>query len=297
LPDCCRTVAAQRQLAWHDSLVNQLRSVTRRTALRLGVTGVGAAGLWALGALPDATRAAPAPLSTPLPTREEGSFISAARGGRNTRWIIARPPGQTGPLRTVIALHGLDSDAASVMSLGVEDALAKLPATGKPSIAVVSVDGGNGYWRPRASGEDSGAMVLNELIPMLASKGLDTSQVAFMGWSMGGYGAMRLYSRFGAGRTFAVCAISPALYLTYWGAPPDAFDSLDDFRKNSTVNAAELTSIPLRVDCGTGDGFYVATREFVNQLPRPPAGGFAAGGHDATYWREQLPGELAWLAS
>ncbi|MBV9722850.1 MAG: hypothetical protein JO082_13155, partial [Mycobacterium sp.] len=86
-------------------------------------------------------------------------------------------------------------------------------------------------------------------------------------------------------------------YLTYWGAPHDAFDSLDDFRKNSTVNAAELTSTPLRVDCGTGDGFYVATREFVNGLPRPPAGAFTSGGHDATYWREQLPGELAWLAS
>jgi S-formylglutathione hydrolase FrmB len=271
--------------------------MTRRTALRLGVTGAGAAGLWALGALPDATRARPAPLSSPLPTREEGSFVSAARGGKSTKWIIARPPGQTGPLRTVIALHGLDSDAAGVMSLGVEDALAKLPATGKPSIAVVSVDGGNGYWRPRASGEDSGAMVLGELIPMLAGKGLDTSQVAFMGWSMGGYGAMRLASRWGAARTFAICAISPALYLTYWGAPRDAFDSLDDFRKNSTVNAAELTSIPLRVDCGTGDGFCIATREFVNRLPRQPAGGFEPGGHDADYWRAQLPGELAWLAS
>jgi S-formylglutathione hydrolase FrmB len=271
--------------------------MTRRSALRLGVTGVGAAGLWALGALPDATRARPAPLSSPLPTREEGSFVSAARGGKSTKWIIARPPGQTGPLRTVIALHGLDSDAAGVMSLGVEDALAKLPATGKPSIAVVSVDGGNGYWRPRADGEDSGAMVLGELIPMLAGKGLDTSQVAFMGWSMGGYGAMRLASRWGAARTFAICAISPALYLTYWGAPRDAFDSLDDFRKNSTVNAAELTSIPLRVDCGTGDGFYIATREFVNRLPRQPAGGFEPGGHDADYWRAQLPGELAWLAS
>ena len=271
--------------------------MTRRTVLRLGATGAAAAGLWALDALPDPTRAAPAPLSSPLPTREEGSFISAARGGRNTRWIIARPPGQTGPLRTVIALHGLDSDAAGVMSLGVEDALAKLPATGKPSIAVVSVDGGNGYWRPRASGEDSGAMVLNELIPMLAGKGLDVSQVAFMGWSMGGYGAMRLGARLGAARTFAICAISPALYLTYWGAPQDAFDGLDDFRKNSTVNAAELTSIPLRVDCGTGDGFYIATREFVNRLPSQPAGGFYPGGHDAEFWREQLPGELAWLAS
>src|SRR6202012_520232 len=157
----------------HDSLVHQSHSVTRRTALRLGVTGVGAAGLWALGALPDPTRAAPAPLSSPLPTREEGSFISAARGGRKTRWVIARPPGQTGPLRTVIALHGLDSDAAGVMSLGVENALAKLPTTSKPSIAVVSVDGGNGYWRPRASGEDSGAMVLNELSPMIGGKGLE----------------------------------------------------------------------------------------------------------------------------
>ena len=269
----------------------------RRSALRLAAAGAGAAGLWALGALPDATRAAPAPLTSPLPTREEGSFISAARGGKSTRWIIARPPGQTGPLRTVIALHGLDSDAAAVMSLGVEDALAKLPATGKPSIAVVSVDGGTGYWRRRADGEDSGAMVLNELIPMLAGKGLDTSQVALMGWSMGGYGAMRLATRLGAGRTFAICAISPALYLTYWGAPQDAFDGLDDFRKNSTVNAAELTSIPLRVDCGTGDGFYIATREFVNRLPRQPAGGFQPGGHDAEYWRGQLPGELAWLTS
>ena len=51
------------------------------------------------------------------------------------------------------------------------------------------------------------------------------------------------------------------------------------------------------MDCGTGDGFYFATREFVNQLPRQPAGGFYPGGHDADYLHAQLPGELAWLAS
>ena len=35
-------------------------------------------------------------------------------------------------------------------------------------------------------------MVLTELLPMLATKGLDTSKVGFIGWSMGGYGALLL---------------------------------------------------------------------------------------------------------
>ncbi|WP_082969573.1 alpha/beta hydrolase [Mycobacterium kyorinense] len=287
-----------------------MKSLTRRQALRLGLTGAaagtGAAGLLALGALldPPKPRALPDPVeppaaaASPLPTRESGSFVSAARGGILTNWIIARPPGQTGVLRPVIALHGMDSDAAGVMSLGVEDALARLVASGRPPFAVISVDGGNSFWRPRASGQDSGAMVLNELIPMLATKNIDTTRVAFMGWSMGGYGALMLGSRLGPARTAAICAISPALYMTYWGAPHDAFDSLDDWRKNSALSLPpQLGSIPLRIDCGTGDGFYVATQQFVNQLPTPPAGGFYPGGHDADFWHQHLPDELAWLDS
>jgi hypothetical protein len=58
-----------------------------------------------------------------------------------------------------------------------------------------------------------------------------------------------------------------------------------------------LSSIPLRVDCGLDDRFCPATRQFVAQLRTPPAGGFTPGGHDEAYWRQQLPGELAWLAS
>lgn len=287
-----------------------MKSLTRRQALRLGVTGAaagtGAAGLLALGALldPPKPRALPDPVeppasaASPLPTRESGSFISAARGGVQTNWIIARPPGQTGVLRPVIALHGMDSDAAGVMSLGVEDALARLVASGRPPFAVISVDGGNSFWRRRASGQDSGAMVLNELIPMLTTKNIDTTRVAFMGWSMGGYGALLLGSRLGPARTAAICAISPALYMTYWGAPHDAFDSLDDWRKNSALSLPpQLGSIPLRIDCGTGDGFYVATQQFVNQLPTPPAGGFYPGGHDVDFWHQHLPDELAWLDS
>ncbi len=99
-----------------------------------------------------------------------GSFVSAARGGISTNWAIARPPGQTKPLRPVIALHGKGSDAATVMAGGVEQGLAQAVNAGLPPFAVVAVDGGGGYWHKRASGEDAGAMVLNELIPMLDSQ-------------------------------------------------------------------------------------------------------------------------------
>ena len=128
-----------------------------------------------------------------------GSFVSAARGGVNTNWAIARPPGQTKPLRPVIALHGKGSDASTVMAGGVEQGLAQAVNAGLPPFAVVAVDGGGSYWHKRASGEDSGAMVLNELIPMLGSQNLDTSRLAFLGWSMGGYGALLLGGRLGPG--------------------------------------------------------------------------------------------------
>jgi enterochelin esterase-like enzyme len=269
-----------------------MADLTRRAALRLGV---GAAGLFGSGMWVSGQARA---TGNAYPTRESGSFVSAARGGVETNWIIARPPGQTAPLRPVIALHCKDGDAAWVMDLGVEEELAKLTASGRPPFAVVAVDGGNSYWRPHSNGQDSGAMVLNELVPILADKGIDTSRIGFMGWSMGGYGAMLLGTRLGPARTAGICAISPAIYMTYFGAPAGAFDSVDDWRTSSPFSLVpQLAHIPLRVDCGTSDSFYYATRSFVGQLNPPPAGGFAPGGHDVTYWRGKLPGELAWLGS
>jgi S-formylglutathione hydrolase FrmB len=243
---------------------------------------------------------APAPAMNAAPTMATGSFMSAARGGAATNWAIARPPGQTKPLRPVIALHGKGSNASTVMAGGVEQGLAQAVDAGLPPVAVVAVDGGGSYWHKRTSGEDSGAMVLNELIPMLDAgmiKGLDTSRVAFLGWSMGGYGGLLLGGRLGAARTAAICAVSPALWLSPGAAAPGAFDGPDDWSANSVFGMPALASIPIRVDCGNNDPFYAATRQFVAQLPNPPAGGFSPGGHDASFWSAQLPAELAWIAS
>lgn len=286
--------------------------LSRRSILRLGAgTAVGAAGAYALGgesaagprvsmASAGAPLAPPAPLEpnpTATPTLVNGSFVSAARGGVQTNWAIARPPGQTAALRPVIALHGKGSNAADVMAGGVEQGLAQAVDAGLPPFAVVAVDGGGSYWHKRASGEDSGAMMLNELIPMLGSQGLDTSRVGFLGWSMGGYGALLLGARLGPARTAAICAVSPALWTSPGATAPGAFDGPDDYAANNVWGLPELASIPIRIDCGNSDPFYSATQQFIAQLPNPPAGGFSPGGHDSGFWSSQLSAEVAWLAA
>ncbi|ORV38186.1 alpha/beta hydrolase-fold protein [Mycobacterium conspicuum] len=290
---------------------------SRRAMLRLGAgVALGATGGYAFDmliqprqsqAVPLSAPGTPAPLAPPAPlepnppagpapTMTTGAFASAARGGITTNWAIARPPGQIKPLRPVIALHGKGSDAATVMAGGVEQGLAQAVNAGLPPFAVVAVDGGGSYWHKRASGEDSGAMVLNELIPMLDKQNLDTSRIAFLGWSMGGYGALLLGGRLGPARTAAICAVSPALWLSSGAAAPGAFDGPDDFAANSVFGMPALASIPIRVDCGDSDPFYDATKQFIAQLPNPPAGGFSPGGHNPGFWSAQLPAELTWMA-
>ncbi|MBV8290489.1 MAG: alpha/beta hydrolase, partial [Mycobacterium sp.] len=167
-------------------MMTRMPDLSRRAVLRLGAgAAAGALGTYALDRLLPArpplttpvTMAGtgvplaphpplePAPAPVAAPTMVTGSFVSAARGGIATNWAIARPPGQTKPLRPVIALHGKGSSAATVMDGGVEQGLAQAVRAGLPPFAVVAVDGGGSYWHKRASGDDAGAMVLNELIP------------------------------------------------------------------------------------------------------------------------------------
>ncbi|GJF08127.1 hypothetical protein NGTWS0302_20510 [Mycolicibacterium cyprinidarum] len=283
----------------------RMSAINRRALLHIGLrSGLAAAGgAYTLGTLatlgtPVAAGAPPAPQAppTPAPTLATGSFASAARGGTVTNWIIARPPGQTAPIRPVILLHGKGSDAHTVMSMGAEQFLADAVRAGVPPFAIAAVDGGGGYWHQRASGDDSGAMVLDEFIPLLGEQGLDTSRVAFLGWSMGGYGALLLGSRLGAGRTAAICAVSPALWTSSGAAAPGAFDGAQDYAANSVWGLDALDGIPLRIDCGNDDPFYAATQQYIAQLRTPPAGGFSPGGHNASYWSSQLTSELTWVA-
>ena len=138
-------------------------------------------------------------------------------------------------------------------------------------------------------------MVLDELIPMLGEQGLDTSRVGFLGWSMGGYGALLLGARLGPARTAAICAVSPALWTSSGATAPGAFDGADDYAANSVWGLPALA--PSR------SGSTAAT--VIRSIRRPssssrscpaPRGRLLPGGHDSAFWSSQLPAEIAWMA-
>jgi len=288
-----------------------MRPMTRR-ALLLGAGGVAAVGTGAVlvdqGVLPGRARAhdvlglngddAPIPGVEPG-RRYDGTLVSERLGGSRTEWSMSVPPGQAPDgLPLLVTLHGARASHRTAFdSLGIDRFLAQAVAAGVPPFAVVSVDGGaTCYWHPRADGTDAPAMVVDELIPLLRRRFGLGQGLGFYGWSMGGYGALRLALRgVDAG---VVVASSPALFPSYDAAAPGAFDDRADYERNGVLGeAADFPPLPLRVDCGRGDPFYESTREFVERLPGEPRGGFRAGGHTNGYWRRILPAQLAFIGT
>lgn len=282
---------------------------SRRGLLTAGLVGLGGAGVaveqgllpgrdWLANQLRDDGPAGVVPDVEAGPT-VSGTFVSAARMGATCGWAIAYPPTGSRDLPVLVVLHGRRADHTAAFAddyLGLGHFLAQAVQDGTPPFAVASVDGGDTYWHRRASGEDSGAMVTDEFLPLLSEEGLDTSRLGLFGWSMGGYGALLLGGRLGHDRVAAIAAVSPALWRDAGDTPEGAFDDADDFAAHTVFGEQErLRHIPVRVDCGTSDPFYSATVDYVDGLSPDPAGGFEPGGHDVDYWRREAPAQLAFL--
>jgi pimeloyl-ACP methyl ester carboxylesterase len=159
-------------------------------------------------------------------------------------------------------------------------------------VAVAAVDGGtDSYWPKRANGTDALAMLIDEFVPLVRTMVGDLPQ-ALMGWSMGGYGALRAAERDRSGFV-AVAPSSPALWLTPGATAPGAFDSPSDFYENDVFTGIEhLQGMAIAVACGTGYPFYSATRDLVAKMDYPHASFFGPGFHDDAYWRSVAPEQL-----
>lgn len=268
--------------------------ISRRTLLAgaAGVTVTAALGALAFdrhqlpSGIPDVTVG---PVQT-------GTFVSRRRAGVKTGWTLALPPGHLArPLPIVVALHGRSEDNRSAFSGGLhlDKFLADAVAHGTPPFAIASVDGGDhDYWHPRRDGDTAG-MVLEEFLPLLAEKGADPDRVGFLGWSMGGYGALYLAGRLGTRRCKVAVAESPAIWHQAGQSADGAFDDAADFDAHSIFgHLAALRGIPLRIDCGASDGFAPITRDLRAAISPTPAGGIEPGKHDMTYWRSQAAAQV-----
>ena len=232
-----------------------------------------------------------------------GHFFPSKRR-RTVDFSIAFPPGHRlgDNLPLVVMLHGLgDNHATAIKGMTPAQAVA-LRWNGRPltPMAMVTVDGGHGYWNPHP-GDDPMSMVVEELIPRCKRLGLGVApqRIGAMGISMGGYGALALTERFPR-LIAAVAVISPAIWTSFdqsHRANPEAFSSASSFAANNVIDhVGALRGIPLRVATGTDDPFLPGVTALIDVVPKDAVTVLSAGCHTDPFFLEQEPPSLAFLS-
>jgi enterochelin esterase-like enzyme len=221
-----------------------------------------------------------------------GSFRSTAMA-RTVGWSVVYPAAPAA-LPLLLHLHGRGGGHRDVRHLGpfLYDHVRR---GGRP-FAVVGVDGGDhSYYHRRRSGEDPQRMLLEELLPLMAARGLRTDRFALGGISMGGYGALLLTERLGRSRVVACAPDSPAVFLRVQDSAKGAFDGSADFAAHDVLRgSARLAGVPLRVTCGTSDPFLPGVRRLLDRVPAAKRE-LGPGGHDRAWWDHTAPAQLAFV--
>jgi predicted esterase len=298
-----------------------VRRWSRRKILALGAGGLGvviAAGtvgteLVARGVLPGqqeldqldgacSVTSSPSRFSTPGPSLSDRFYSRSRR--RTVGYTVAWPPGHRpgDPLPLVVMLHGEGADHSNAL-VGMSPGQAvALHVGGRPLLpmALVTVDGGTGYWNPHP-GDDPLAMIVDELIPLCRTMNLGRppSRIGMMGISMGGYGAL-LVAEKNPELVAAVAAISPAVWTSYAqaaAANPGAYASASDFAKDDVVtHARALAGKPLRIASGLDDPFHPGIVALGRALPAGAIVDISQGCHTGDFFLAQEPPSLDFLA-
>ncbi|KAA1415408.1 esterase family protein [Nocardioides humilatus] len=229
-----------------------------------------------------------------------GGFTTPHMPGREVGWAVVLPP-DVGPrgLPVVIALHPLGADHTWAIDVGIDRFLAAAVADGVTPFAIVTVDGGTGYFHPH-DGEDAGAMVHDDLLQAVTADptfaDLDLTRLGMIGWSMGGYGVLHLAPSIGTEGVRAVAAASPAVWSDPNEASSSGFASTEEYDDYTVFGHQEsLVGTDIRIDCGKGDPFLHDVEDYVAGFAVPVEAVYAPGGHDRGYWRRILPDQLAFL--
>jgi predicted esterase len=207
--------------------------------------------------------------------------VSAARG-REVDFYTAVPAGHGDGwgLPVCVVLHGGSKSPRDFAALGLGRFLTAAVDRGAPPFVLAGATGDRLRWR-RSGTDDPQRMVDEEIPAWCAERGFDTRRIALWGWSMGGYGALRIAGT-SPGPVRSVAAFSPAV------TPGD-----DVFG-----GATRLRGIPVGLWCGRDDDLYDDVRALHRALPEAPAaGGYADGRHNFGYWSRVIPAAFGFLGS
>ena len=278
----------------------------RRTLL----TALGTATLATLAACTGIGTATPTPRPpaspSPSKTRKPGPIaygqLASTATGDTRNWIIYYPPGTKigDKLPVVIALHGLGDTIAMTEVQHYATHLADAVANGVTPFAIAAIDGGTLIWQ-KVGNQDAGALVATDFVALLKQRGLNTARLALTGWSMGGWGTLRLACDELHGKLRAVAALSTPCYANSAQVPDNTWMTPAEFDANNFYNRTDqLTGLPIFLACGISDGFYPGNVSFAARLTSTggvlaPVIDFTPGGHSPDYWESVVPAQFRFL--
>ncbi|PKQ30612.1 MAG: hypothetical protein CVT62_12940 [Actinobacteria bacterium HGW-Actinobacteria-2] len=288
------------------------RPMTRRVLL--GAVSVGAIAAWTGCApsvpTPSGLRRSPspdAPLPAPTASAAPGPFASgtltSTATGSDHQWLIAYPPGakQGDRLPVVVMLHGYGDNISTIQLHQYSQALAQIVANGGTPFAIAAINGDNRFWQKTGT-QDAGALIAAEFVPFLKTLGLNTKRMALSGWSMGGWGTLRLACDELHGKLRAVAAVSTPCYATFAELPGQGWMTPADFAAaNFYTRPERLADLPIYLACGESDGFFRGNVAFADILANTagvhtPVVNFGPGGHSHEYWQSVGPSQLRFLS-
>lgn len=254
--------------------------MTRRALVGGGAFAVVGAGAVAAGVVPGRSRLkadlksqyhdwfSPHPH---LPSAPEGQIrleqVHSQARGKTVDLFTAVPHGHGdgAGLPACVILHGVSATPKDYQAFGLGRFLTAAVQRGAPPFVLAGADG----WEPDpAGGDDPQRMMTDEMPRWLAARGFDAGRIAGWGWSMGGYGVLRL-GEVRPGWLRAVAAFSP-----------DVTHSASVANDDGVYRTA-----PLGVWCGRSDPLFDDVRAFVAQLPRrPQVLSYGEGAHTRAYW-------------
>lgn len=256
--------------------------VSRRSVLA-GV-GAGAAALavggFALRSRGDGEFPGPVP-EAPVGDERVERRRSEARG-KDVDFYTAVPAGHGDGkgLPVCLILHGASATAAEYDDFGFGRFLTDAVQRGARPFVLAGATGGVLRWEPSGN-DDPRAMVHDELPAWCRERAFDTTRIALWGWSMGGYGVLRL-AEVHPGFARAVAAFSPAC-------------SRGDAVFQQT---AKLRGTPVGLWCGRQDSLFDTVTALEKALPEAKAAGeYASGRHTRRYWNRCTPSAFDFLAA